>query len=77
MNVARVGMLNNVSSASFGQDQSQKAEQKAAPSYENPISRKKEKALATLSVIGGSAVLVPFVLDDAGYTGETGEDQRF
>lgn len=57
MNVARVGMLNNVSRASFGHDQSQKAEQKAAPSYENPISRKKEKALATLSVIGGSAVL--------------------
>lgn len=57
MNVARVGMLNNVSRASFGQDQSQKAEQKSAPSYENPISRKKEKALATLSVIGGSAVL--------------------
>lgn len=57
MNVARVGMLNNVSRASFGHDQSQKAEQKAAPSYENPISRKKEKALATLSVIGGSAIL--------------------
>lgn len=57
MNVARVGMLNNVSRARFGHDQSQKAEQKAAPSYENPISRKKEKALATLSVIGGSAVL--------------------
>ena len=52
MNVARVGMLNNVSRASFGHDQSQKAEQKAAPSYENPISRKKEKALATLSVLG-------------------------
>lgn len=57
MNVARVGMLNNVSRASFGHDQSQKAEQKAASGYENPISRKKEKALATLSVIGGSAVL--------------------
>lgn len=34
-----------------------KLNKRAAPSYENPISRKKEKALATLSVIGGSAVL--------------------
>lgn len=45
MNVARVGMLNTISRASFGQDQSQKAEQKAASGYENPISRKKKKHL--------------------------------
>lgn len=61
MNVRSVGLFNNVSRVNFGTEnkaEAQKAEQSAAaPAYENPISRKKEKALATISVIGGSAVL--------------------
>ncbi|MBS4759300.1 MAG: hypothetical protein KHX03_01210 [Clostridium sp.] len=56
MNVKSVSLLNNASKVSFAQD-SEKKETSKTPQYENPISRKKEKALATLSVIGGSVVL--------------------
>lgn len=55
MNVRSVGMFNHASKVNFGNEN--EAKQQATPAYENPISRKKEKALATLSVIGGSAVL--------------------
>ena len=56
MNVRSVGNFGSVSKVNFAQNEDTKAEQQT-PGYENPISRKKEKALATLSVIGGSAVL--------------------
>lgn len=56
MNVKSVGLLNNASKVSFTQDLEKKEASKTSQ-YENPISRKKEKALATLSVVGGSVVL--------------------
>ena len=63
MNVSRVGLFNNLSKTNFSQNEQGKqvAEQVVQPAqvkskYENPISRKKEKALAVISVIGGSAV---------------------
>lgn len=60
MNVRSVGLFNNASKVNFAQnEQGKQAAAQSAPAgqlYENPISRKKEKALAALSVIGGSAV---------------------
>lgn len=60
MNVRSVGLFNNVSRVNFAQNEEAKqpAAQTApaAQTYENPISRKKEKALAALTVVGGSAI---------------------
>ncbi len=63
MNVRSAGMFNHASRVRFGDNNQNEAKQpqstqpQNAQNYENPISRKKEKALATLSVLGGSAVL--------------------
>ena len=57
MNVRSVGLQNTASKINFAQNEENKTEKQDAPKYENPISRKKEKSLAVLSVIGGSAVV--------------------
>ena len=56
MNVRGLSLLNSASKVSFAQ-YNQEADKTNVPKYENPISRNKEKALATLSVVGGSVVL--------------------
>lgn len=56
MNVRSVGVYNNASRVSFTKDNEAKQQAVQTPAYENPISRKKEKALATLAVAGGSIV---------------------
>lgn len=60
MNVSKIGMVNcaPLKKVSFGDGEAktEKQPEKQAPAYENPISRKAEKGLATLAVVGGSAV---------------------
>ena len=45
MNVRSIGLQNTASKINFAQNEESKTTQQDAPKYENPISRKKEKAL--------------------------------